>query len=133
MSQKKPRPESFTADLISKNLNKLTTNITYIVLFGFVLLLLIILITAVFVFDVNSGNETGKEWFALFKDGFLVLSGVLTTLIGYYFGNRGSDLAVQQIERIRDENEKLLSELRSFAPTKDEEDLPGMEDIQINP
>jgi CHASE3 domain sensor protein len=118
-------------ELLARNLDKLTTRITYIVLTGFVLVLLILMIKAWTTFEVVNGQNVGKEWLDLFRDGFLILSGILTTLIGYYFGNRGSEAALKQIEEIKKENEKLLANLDSIAPTIEEEDA-GVEAIKIN-
>ncbi len=118
-------------ELLARNLDKLTTRITYIVLTGFTLVLLILMIKAWTTFEIVNGQNVGKEWLDLFRDGFLILSGILTTLIGYYFGNRGSEAALKQIEEIKKENQRLLANLDSIAPTIEEEDA-GIEAIKIN-
>lgn len=102
--------------------NMLTTRITYIVLCGYVVILLVLLVKALSSFSMDGGAQVGEEWLALFKDGFLVLGGILTTLIGYYFGNRGSDVALKQVEETRIENEKILSHLSAMSPTDEDED-----------
>jgi hypothetical protein len=97
---------------------RLTKYITYFVLVGFLIILIGILLIALNRYVINEKSEViGKEWFTLFKDGFLILSGVLTTLIGYYFGNRGSDAALSQIQILKEENERILSNLETISPT----------------
>ncbi|MCK5443650.1 MAG: hypothetical protein KAJ23_17325 [Maribacter sp.] len=102
--------------------NMLTTRITYIVLGGYVVILLVLLVKALSSFSMDNGTQEGEEWLALFRDGFLLLGGILTTLIGYYFGNRGSDVALKQVEEVKIENEKILSHLSAMAPTDEDED-----------
>ena len=114
--------ESSTTDEIKKNLDKLTSNITYVVLIGFIVILCIILIKALTCTTDASGKIIGDEWLSLFRDGFLILSGILTTLIGYYFGNRGSDAALKQVEEIKRENLELEKSLKSASPTNEEQD-----------
>jgi hypothetical protein len=83
-----------------------------------------------------TANEP-KEWFELFKEGFLFLSGALTTVIGYYFGSRGTQeaeastaIALKEAKQLREQAEKErknLESLRAFienqAPTNDEQSL----------
>lgn len=118
MAQEKKR--SLT-EVVNHSLSKLTTNITYIVLFGFIGMLISLLILAWSSFNISEkGINVGQEWLNLFRDGFLILSGILTTLIGYYFGNRGSENALKEVERIKNENEKILNRLEDLAPTTTE-------------
>jgi len=117
-------------DLLARNLDKLTTRITYIILVGFIIVLVLLFIKAWMSYEIKDGNNIGQEWLNLFRDGFIILSGVLTTLIGYYFGNRGSESALKQIEEIKKENERLLSNLNSIAPTIESEDA-GIEPISF--
>lgn len=119
-------------DLLARNLDKLTRMITYIVLGAFIFFLFLMLLKAIFSFGQVGKELVGKEWLDLFKDGFLILGGVLTTLIGYYFGNRGSESALKQIEEVKKENERLLASLDVMAPTIEEEDA-GIEAFTIEP
>ena len=59
------------------------------------------------------------------------MGGILTTLIGYYFGSRGSNIALKQVEKIKEDNEKLQANLSSLAPTNEEQDSE-IEEIVIN-
>lgn len=63
-------------------------NIAFLLLFIFGASLLLILASAVF-FDTKANNV----WFDLFKSGFLILAGGVTTVIGYYFGSQGTQEA----------------------------------------
>lgn len=119
-------------DLLARNLDKLTRMITYVVLGAFIFFLFLMLLKAIFSFGQEGEELVGTEWLDLFKDGFLILGGVLTTLIGYYFGNRGSESALKQIEEVKKENERLLSSLDAMAPTIEEEDA-GIEAFTIEP
>ena len=107
-------------DLLRRNLDRLTTNITYIVLIGFILVLTILLIKAVL--TDPSGTDKENAWLNLFRDGFLILSGILTTLIGYYFGNRGSNVAMKQAEELKKKSEELLAGINQEAPTNEDQD-----------
>ena len=123
------KPEKSIANELKRNLDKLTTNITYTVLISFIILLTILLIKSWVAYEVDSnGNNKGEVWLELFRDGFLILSGILTTLIGYYFGNRGSDAALKQVEEIKKENQKLLEDLSLLSPTNEDQDS-GIEPI----
>lgn len=43
-----------------------------------------------------SGNiDSGNLWYSVFKDGIALLAGALATVIGYYFGNRNTDVAFE--------------------------------------
>jgi hypothetical protein len=67
-------------------------------------------------------------WFDLFKSGFLLLGGGLTTVIGYYFGSRSAQdaeasasLAIQAAQKTSDEARRRLED--QLAPTLDEDVL----------
>ena len=114
-------------ETITKTNNNATNRIAYVVLAVFCLFLLIILINALFMFSTGNWDnpekmEYAQTWLSLFKDGFLLLGGALTTLIGYYFGTKGSEAALENAEKYTKEAEKLVSELDEAAPTYDEND-----------
>lgn len=117
--------------LLARNLDKLTRNITYVVLIAFILILAALLIKAFISYKApENGKEIGLEWLNLFRDGFLVLGGILTTLVGYYFGNRGSEAALKEAEEIRKETEQVSETLSALAPTDEDQDS-GMEQINF--
>ncbi|MFQ5641491.1 MAG: hypothetical protein ACE5IR_26235 [bacterium] len=93
-------------------------------------LLVIIGIVAAF----KTGDD-GKYWVELLKSGFLILGGGLTTIIGYYFGSRGTQEAQEIAEIARDELQKQFQEFaefkKEFAPTEDEDSLIEPEDRTI--
>ena len=72
-------------------------------------------------------KENSKLWLELFKSGFLLLGGGLTTIIGYYFGSRGVEEAqevAQNAKRSYEERESDLSTvLEENSPTLDENSL----------
>lgn len=53
------------------------------------------------------------KWFSAFKDGFAFLAGALATIIGYYFGNRNTDVAFEKAreatDRARDASAKVVT------------------------
>ena len=78
--------------------------------------------------------ETSQLWFDLFKSGFLILGGGLTTVIGYYFGSRGiqeaearAAAAQQELDQARtelDDQQSKIAELTEMqAPTYEEYSL----------
>ena len=106
-------------DFAEKTNIQTTTTISYIILFVFCGLVLLIYfhITS----DSKIIDDEGKLWFDLFKYGFVILGGALTTLIGYYFGKRGSDLVLDQAEKLNKESEEILKSSEENAPTTNEE------------
>ncbi|MEM9023150.1 MAG: hypothetical protein AAGB22_05385 [Bacteroidota bacterium] len=83
--------------------------------------------------------EYNKAWMGYFQTGFTVLASALTSIIGYYFGNRGiqdaekraqeadqSQAAAQdaktQAEKHKETAERLFDELASRQPGSDAPD-----------
>ena len=68
-----------------------------------------------------------QTWVELFKSGFLILGGGLTTIIGYYFGSRGvqeAQTSADEARRQRDEAKRERQELATtMTPTYDESSL----------
>ena len=75
-----------------------------------------------------------QVWFDLLKSGFLILGGGLTTVIGYYFGNRGIQEAEERVvnakkeantvkEEVEKERLRIMELEERQAPTYDEESL----------
>ena len=86
---------------------------------------------------VGRGSEI---WFDLFKSGFLILGGALSTVVGYYFGSRGiqeaeanaqaagqrakaaeSELAAQKVET------RQLQDRNAPTPTEEAETDGGLQ------
>lgn len=106
---------------ITKLRHHTTNTIAYIVLTVFCGFLLMILIKSISLYSRPEPDiVSGKEWLTLFKDGFLLLGGAMTTLIGYYFGSKGSDQALMTAEQLKAEAEKIVKEIGKQAPTTDE-------------
>ncbi len=83
-------------------------------------------------------EDPTNSWLDLFKSGFLLLGGGLTTIIGYYFGNQGVQELESRLQKTVRESEsaqkevekqkKLIEELeKDTSPTLDEE----ADDIEI--
>ena len=60
------------------------------------------LVTAIY-FNTSTEGNAGEKWLGTFKDGFAFLAGALATIIGYYFGNRNTEVA---FEKAREASEK---------------------------
>ena len=113
--------------------------IAYILLSIYGLCLLIVMIAA-----FKEQPSESSIWFPLFKSGFLLLGGALTTVIGYYFGSRGvqeaeasANIALREAEKAKDELEKERKKAQELqeqlSPTYDEltleEPTAGEEEI----
>ena len=107
-----------------KNIAQTTNKIAFLVLSIFSTLLLVVLIKAILSEDANT------IWFSAFKDGFLLLGGAFTTLIGYYFGSRGGDLAISEAERKEQKAAQIEKQFENIAPTSTE-NTEGMNQIKF--
>lgn len=86
-----------------------------------------------------SALNNNSEWFNLFKDGFLILAGAITTIIGYYFGSKRTEIIESDLRRVKKEKNKAVkarkakeAALELFSEGSDEENIiePSMMDIQ---
>ena len=86
-----------------------------------------------------SAVNNDSEWFNLFKDGFLILAGAITTIIGYYFGSKRTEIIESDLRKVKREKNRAVREnkakeaaLEMFYEGSDEEDIlePSMMDIQ---
>jgi len=121
---------------ILKSNNNATNIIAYVILAVFSTFLIIILLNALTLYNSDTKDieriKFAEKWLDLFKDGFLLLGGALTTLIGYYFGNKGSEAALKTAENYTKEAEKLINELDKAAPTFNEEENDDQENRIIS-
>ena len=69
---------------------------------------------------VKTDPQTSQLWFDLFKSGFLILGGGLTTVIGYYFGSRGIQEAESRVATAQQELDQARAELESQTSMVDE-------------
>ena len=111
---------------LMKSNNSTTNIIAYVILGVFSIFLIIILFNSINLYNTQPQNAAkikhAEKWLDLFKDGFLLMGGALTTLIGYYFGNKGSQAALETAENYNKEAKELVDELNNAAPTYDEDD-----------
>jgi len=107
-----------------KQISSTTNKIAYSVLAIFSFMLLVVLGKAVY------EDNTHDIWFSTFKDGFLLLGGAFTTLIGYYFGSRGGDLAIKEAERKEERVDQIEKQIENMAPNTTET-TEGMNQIEL--
>lgn len=123
---------------IESSVARTSKHIAYFLLGLYGVALLAIGLVAAYI-EGKDGSDS-KPWLDLFKSGFLILGGGLTTVIGYYFGSRGEQQAQSNAKMARHEAEKALRELgeekekiwleqENDAPTYDEE---SMNDDELN-
>lgn len=84
------------------------------------------LLAAIFGDPSNSGI-----WFELFKNGFVLLSGALTTVIGYYFGSQGIQEAEAGLEDAKREAERLRGELTKEKRKSDDQGSPTYDEVSL--
>jgi hypothetical protein len=60
--------------------------------------------TAIYFIAVE-GNS-GEKWLGTFKDGFAFLAGALATIIGYYFGNRNTEVAFETARKATEQTKQ---------------------------
>ncbi len=106
---------------LSKRINRLTTTITFVVLISFITILSFVLGKAWAEYRVDGDIETAEIWLNIFNDGFLILSGILTTLIGYYFGSKGSEMAMDQYKKVSEQAEELEDSLQRSSPLNEDQ------------
>lgn len=124
-------------DNVEDQISKTSRNIAYSLLASYGAALILIGLVAAF-----KPSQDDDAWLDLFKSGFLILGGGLTTIIGYYFGSRGTQaaekrgaLAMQEAKKANEEAERErarvweLEELQ--APTYEEASL-SLEEPPVN-
>ncbi len=93
---------------------------------------ILITLYGVALISIGIGAYLNKDpdWLDLFKSGFLILGGGLSTVIGYYFGSRGTQMAEAGAEQVKKEAassvaeiREILSNLEDELPTTDENTL----------
>jgi hypothetical protein len=92
--EKKEKPESSATETTKK--------IAYALMYVYGGCLAIILGTAIFFYWQMPKSVEGKpddRWLLVFKDGFAFLGGLLATIVGYYFGNRNVNDAIETAKK----------------------------------
>lgn len=77
-----------------------------------------------------SALNNNSEWFNLFKDGFLILAGAITTIIGYYFGSKRTEIIESDLRRVKKEKIKAVR-LKKAKEAALEKILVGSDDRNI--
>lgn len=88
--------------------------------------LVVVLVVAIFGDPSNSGI-----WFDLFKNGFVLLSGALTTVIGYYFGSQGIQEAEAGLADAKREAERLEGLLKKEKRDLKEAGSPTFDEVSL--
>lgn len=96
--------------------------IVLLILFSFSLVYLIIFNTVLYF----PKSEVNERWFAIMKDGLVLLGTSLTTIIGYYFGQRRAEQAenkakeaeknLEAADKIVQNQSEQIRELGNIAP-----------------
>lgn len=120
-------------------IQKTSKHIAYGLILLFSVCLVMMLLAGIFGKDTAS-----QDWRDMFKESFLFLGGALTTVIGYYFGSKGTQeaeasaaIAQKEAERAKkevEEEKRKFAELREMdAPTYEEMslELPNSEPTDI--
>jgi len=75
---------------------------------------------------ITAALRDNTEWFNLFKEGFLILSGAIATVIGYYFGSKNSEAAQSELtlekerkQAVIEAKDSILKDLEDIASTSD--------------
>ena len=77
--------------------SRTTRKIAYILLTAYGVFISVVLVAAIYFYYRSLGAEKPDErWLGIFKDNLAFLSGLLATIIGYYFGNRNVSDALQK-------------------------------------
>ena len=85
-------------------------------------------------YNASKGTDN-NSWMELFKSGFLLLGGGLTSVIGYYFGSRGTQEAERNTELAREQIELIkreMAEEMAYARKLEDELSPTLEAVGIN-
>lgn len=104
------------------NKEKATLVIAFTLLFTFVgSLIFFAIITAISASKSNGQDEVYKNWLSLFKDSLILVATALTTIIGYYFGQRESSQAYKEAAEAKatlPEAEQVINELKAELEKK---------------
>jgi hypothetical protein len=84
-------------------------------------------------FSYNSQENERKEWFGLLRDGFILLGGTLSTVIGYYFGSRSTQEAnaraqMASIEAVKAKEEVTKASVEAVKAKEDATKFTGEAD-----
>lgn len=107
----------------------LTTKIIALVLlYTFISSVIILFLTNVFVEYLLKKDPTGdfrKGWFDLLKNSLILLGTALTTVIGYYFGQREGAIKAEQAEKNIEATDKQAQRAIEKVIQQRDEDIKG--------
>jgi uncharacterized protein involved in cysteine biosynthesis len=104
---------------------KITTTkiIAKLLLFSFIISVGILLIINISVFQNYKDDKLQpqvKDWFELLKNALILLGTSLTTIIGYYFGQRNAEQAEKKASLLEKENEKADDAVKGYMEQMNE-------------
>jgi len=112
---------------------------TKIIAFALITIFLLVLIWS----GIVSTVKDDETWFNLYKEGFLLLAGAITTIIGYYFGSRRAEAIENQyrtmnatMKRSRKEVDTALNmvkELKMSLPRSDDPVPVSQPQMEVDP
>lgn len=79
------------------------------------------------ILEIRGDDNLNDGWFELLKNGFLILGGSFSTVVGYYFGSRGvqeAEATARDAESRAQEAERRLRMEREEWRRRQEEDAP---------
>jgi len=89
--------------------------------------IIFIFFTALIGVGIASALNDNADWFNLFKDGFLILAGAITTIIGYYFGSRRTESIETDLKRTKNAKNKAIKEIKNLRGLAE-----GSDDLELN-
>ena len=102
-----------------------TKTIALVLLWTFISSVAILFITNIFVEKLltnDAANDFRKGWFDLLKNALILLGTALTTVIGYYFGQREGAIKAKQAEKeIEETGIKADNAIKKAIEQRDEE------------
>ncbi len=104
-----------TDESLLKNKDKATLTVAYTLLFTFVSSLIFLAVITV-VSSKNPESKAFENWMGLLKNSLVLIGTALTTIIGYYFGQRESSEAHKEAAEAKSQlvpAEKTIDDLRS--------------------
>src|SRR6476620_4126072 len=105
------QPKTNMSDKTDKtNKDRTTRTIALVLLYTFISSVVILFLVNIFIKAIIKEDTTGddfqKGWFDLLKNALVLLGTALTTIIGYYFGQREGTIKAEQAEKKVEETDQ---------------------------
>lgn len=106
----------------SKEKDKTTKTIALVLLYSFITSVSLLFFVNMFIrkLDIYDDDDLRKGWFDLLKNALVLLATALTTVIGYYFGQReGTIKAEQAAKDIQETDQKAENAVQKAYQQRD--------------